>query len=97
MTLTSIVVRILKVVRVALSPLLPGASCRFTPTCSRYAEEALTRYGLLKGFGLTIWRLLRCHPLADGGVDPVPPCRPPGGESPLGSRGDGAPAPPSLV
>jgi len=51
-----------------LSPLLPR-SCRFTPTCSEYAQLALREHGLLRGSGLALWRLLRCQPFAAGGVD----------------------------
>ncbi len=54
-----------------LSPLLPPA-CRFHPTCSVYALEALEKYGALKGLRLTLWRLLRCQPFHPGGFDPVP-------------------------
>jgi len=54
-----------------ISPGRPPA-CRFLPTCSQYAYEALERYGLLKGGALTLWRLLRCHPWSPGGYDPVP-------------------------
>ena len=54
-----------------LSPALP-ARCRFYPSCSAYAQEALTRHGALRGSGLAIWRVLRCHPFHPGGFDPVP-------------------------
>lgn len=46
--------------------------CRYLPTCSEYAYVALARFGIVKGTGLAIWRLLRCHPWAKGGLDPVP-------------------------
>lgn len=54
-----------------ISPALPP-SCRFYPSCSTYALEAVTKYGLLKGSYLAARRLLRCHPFHPGGVDPVP-------------------------
>lgn len=57
--------------QVGLGPLLP-ASCRYYPTCSAYAIEALERHGALRGSWLTIRRLLRCHPFRPGGFDPVP-------------------------
>jgi uncharacterized protein len=56
-----------------LSPLF-GNSCRFTPTCSEYAGEAVAKHGWMRGTGLAAWRLLRCHPFAASGYDPVPRC-----------------------
>ena len=54
-----------------VSPLLPPA-CRFYPSCSVYAAEAVRRYGAFRGSFLAVKRLARCHPLCDGGIDPVP-------------------------
>lgn len=54
-----------------ISPLLPVA-CRFTPTCSEYAAEAIRRHGAMRGTGLAIRRLSRCRPFGGGGEDPVP-------------------------
>jgi len=53
-----------------VSPILPS-SCRFYPSCSEYALDALRKYGLVKGLWLTIKRISRCHPLSAGGYDPV--------------------------
>lgn len=57
-----------------VSPLL-GRHCRFEPSCSQYAVEAIVLHGVFKGVGLAGWRLLRCQPLCKGGYDPVPPAK----------------------
>ena len=53
-----------------ISPLL-GAHCRFSPTCSTYAIQAIDKYGPFKGIYLSIWRILRCNPFSKGGYDPL--------------------------
>jgi putative membrane protein insertion efficiency factor len=57
--------------QIAISPLL-GPSCRYTPTCSEYAKEAIIKYGPFKGLWLAVKRILRCHPWGGSGYDPVP-------------------------
>lgn len=61
----------LRAYKAFVSPLLPPA-CRFSPTCSEYAYEAVARHGALKGSWLAAKRLARCHPFTQGGFDPVP-------------------------
>ncbi len=63
---------LIKFYRKYLSPLKIGYHCIYTPTCSQYAIEALEKYGVFKGLWLSIRRILRCHPFAKGGYDPVP-------------------------
>ena len=65
---------IIRFYRKHISPHLP-AMCRYYPTCSRYAVEAIETHGAFKGFLLALWRVLRCNPLSKGGYDPVPPKR----------------------
>lgn len=58
--------------QIFLSPLKIRTHCIYTPTCSQYAIEALRKYGVMKGLWLSVRRILRCHPWAEGGYDPVP-------------------------
>lgn len=62
---------LIRAYRYCISPAL-GCHCRFHPSCSSYALEALERHGAARGTLLTFWRVLRCHPWAAGGDDPVP-------------------------
>ncbi len=62
---------LVKFYQVVIRPLLPNA-CRYTPSCSAYAIEAITKYGALKGLYLGLKRILRCHPWGGQGYDPVP-------------------------
>ncbi|HZR64663.1 MAG TPA: membrane protein insertion efficiency factor YidD [Terriglobales bacterium] len=62
---------IFRAYKFAISPMLLPA-CRYVPTCSDYAAEAVEKYGALRGTLMAAWRLLRCHPFAKGGFDPVP-------------------------
>lgn len=67
-----ILVGLIRFYQLALSPYF-GSQCRFTPTCSQYAREAVEHHGALKGSWLAIRRIGRCHPYHPGGHDPVPP------------------------
>lgn len=70
--LTFILIGIIRFYQIALSPWFPPA-CRFTPTCSKYAAEAILTHGPLKGFWLAVKRVMKCHPWGGKGYDPVPP------------------------
>ena len=63
---------LIKFYQVCISPLKGGPTCRFTPTCSQYALEAIRKYGPFKGGWLALRRILRCHPWGGSGYDPVP-------------------------
>ncbi len=65
-----VTLRLLRAYKWAISPLLPPA-CRYVPTCSEYAMEAVERYGALRGGWMALGRVLRCHPFARAGYDPV--------------------------
>ncbi|WMJ85415.1 membrane protein insertion efficiency factor YidD [Anaerocolumna sp. MB42-C2] len=67
-----ILIILVKLYRRFISPLKGRSSCIYTPTCSLYALQALEKYGAIKGTYLAIRRVLRCHPFATGGYDPVP-------------------------
>jgi len=92
-----IVITLLRAYKWLVSPLL-GPACRYVPSCSEYAMEAVARYGVVRGGLKAAWRLARCHPLAKGGLDPVVSCQwPVARERALDGRrtpvSDGNPAP----
>jgi len=70
--LKKIILRMIKFYRKYISGMKRVASCKYYPTCSTYAYQAIEKYGVLKGGRLAIWRILRCNPFSKGGVDPVP-------------------------
>ncbi len=67
----TLVTGLLRAYKLLISPLLPPA-CRFHPSCSEYAMEAVQQHGVLRGGALALWRLVRCGPWSRGGFDPVP-------------------------
>ena len=77
--MTRILLALLDFYRRWLSPMvhsLGAGGCKYLPTCSEYASVAIATHGPLKGGALAVWRLLRCHPFARGGLDPVPMAHP---------------------
>lgn len=70
--MSAVLVGIVRFYQRFISAYLPPR-CKYCPTCSQYAVEALRVHGAWRGMGLATWRLLRCNPLSDGGFDPVPP------------------------
>jgi uncharacterized protein len=80
-----VLIGVVQCYRWLLKPWL-GNACRFEPSCSAYALQALERHGALRGAALSGWRLARCHPWCDGGFDPVPDAKPRAGHMPLFTR-----------
>lgn len=72
--MSRVLIAFIRVYQFLLSPML-GQRCKFYPTCSNYAIEALRVHGAVRGAGLATWRVMRCNPFSNGGVDPVPPRR----------------------
>ena len=70
----TVLIGLIHVYRFMLSGSL-GGQCRFSPTCSHYAEDAVREHGAIKGGAMAAWRIARCGPFTDGGYDPVPPGR----------------------
>ena len=75
-TMKTVLIFLIDGYRLLLSPFF-GTQCRFYPTCSAYAREAIETHGAIKGTWLTIRRIGKCHPWHDGGIDNVPPRHPP--------------------
>ncbi len=71
--LKKLVVFFIRTYQLTLSPRFSHGACRYTPTCSQYALEAIEIHGVLKGSLLALFRIMRCNPLFKGGYDPVPP------------------------
>ena len=69
--MTKLALMLIRAYQFFIAPILPN-SCRFAPSCSQYAMEAFKTYGFVTGLGLSLKRLLRCHPFHPGGWDPVP-------------------------
>lgn len=67
------VIFLIRTYQTTISPVFSHGCCRFNPTCSQYAIEAIEIHGLVKGSLLAAWRILRCNPFSKGGWDPVPP------------------------
>ena len=70
--MSRILIAFIRVYQYTLSPML-GQRCKYYPSCSSYAIDALREHGAVRGTGLAAWRLLRCNPFSNGGYDPVPP------------------------
>ena len=71
MIMKKILIRLIRFYKTSISPNTPP-KCKYYPTCSQYAIEAIERFGAFKGVCLALWRILRCNPFSKGGYDPVP-------------------------
>jgi uncharacterized protein len=71
---SKVLVLLIRAYQYALSPMF-GQRCKYYPSCSNYAIEALRVHGVVRGVGMATWRILRCNPFSHGGFDPVPPRR----------------------
>jgi putative membrane protein insertion efficiency factor len=81
----SLLIHVVRGYQIFVSPILPR-SCKYYPSCSQYAVDAIRQFGAIKGLVLSLWRLLRCNPMSYGGYDPVERQRlfaPPRGRSPM--------------
>lgn len=67
-----LLIRLIRFYQKQLSPLKSSGTCKYIPTCSEYAVQALEKHGALKGSMMAVWRILRCNPFSEGGLDPVP-------------------------
>ena len=72
--MSKVLIALIRAYQYALSPMF-GQRCKYYPSCSNYALEALRVHGAIRGSGLATWRVIRCNPFSHGGVDPVPPRR----------------------
>jgi putative membrane protein insertion efficiency factor len=68
----ALLLAMIRLYQMTFSKSLPPNTCRFYPSCSHYGYQAIYKYGVIKGSGMAIWRLLRCNPFNSGGYDPVP-------------------------
>ncbi|HOJ32834.1 MAG TPA: membrane protein insertion efficiency factor YidD [Candidatus Hydrogenedentes bacterium] len=69
--MANVIIALIRVYQKWVSPLL-GNNCRFYPSCSQYAVEAVQKHGVVYGLCFAVWRILRCNPFCEGGFDPVP-------------------------
>ena len=67
-----LLIRLIRFYQKHLSPLKSSGTCKYIPTCSEYAVQALEKHGAFKGSIMAVWRILRCNPFSEGGLDPVP-------------------------